>query len=407
MFGKNESNKVRTLIISKKFPPESMGGAHRWDQLARNFPEEIEPHVVCTPPILPLGKFDRSSYLYKKETVDGLPVTRLWAYQPSDGDWTGLGRILYLATFTLLTSLYVLLYWWKYDCIATFIGPTSILLPGFVGRLFGRSWVIDIDDMWIDNAADLGFIPQDSAIFKIVNKIERWGFKMSDAVIVISSTMVDQYTKKHDVDRDIFSIIPNGVDTTIFKQNDRDAVNKSRIVYTGKLGQAQAFEPFIRGFAQINDDHELWIVGAGDRRNELEMLTKQLNITNRVSFTGPVERAEIPQILQSAAVALVPLKTSYQLDYARPTKLVEAMATGTPYIASQVSEIEAVTTVSGAGKAVENNPESVAVAMQELLTDEGHRARIGYQGTEFVAKNHQWDVLGAQAGDVILAATSQ
>jgi glycosyltransferase involved in cell wall biosynthesis len=387
------------------FPPESMGGAHRWDRLARNLPEEVEPHILTPPPILPLGTFERSFYPWKTESNDGLSITRLWTYQPTDGDWTGIGRILYLTVFALFASLYVCSHWWRYDCIVSFIGPHSTLLPGFVGRLFGRSWIIDIDDMWIDNAADLGFVPCGSIAHRAVEKIEEIAFDTADSVTVITQTMADQYSEKHGIRADTFTIVPNGVDLDQFAPPDGNTVNRSQIVYTGKLGRAQALEPFIRGFSHLSDEYELLIVGAGDRREELEKLIERLNITDRVSLNGPVDRAEIPQILQSAALALVPLKTEYSLDYARPTKLLEAMAAGTPYVASRVVEIEAVAADSEAGKAVKNEPKVITDAMSEVLVDEERRSEMGCRGTRFIADNHRWDVLGDRAGSVILAAT--
>ena len=414
MSEKSASDNVRVLIVSQLFPPESMGGAHRWQKLSQNLPEEVEPHVLAPPPIIPLGTFERSSRLWKSEAIDGVPVTRLWTYQPTDDDWTGLGRVLNFTVFALFASLYVLLYWWRYDCIVSFIGPHSTLLPGFVGRAFGRSWVVDIDDMWIDNAADLGFVPRDSLAHRAVEGLERYAFSLADEVIVITETMAKQYAKKHGCQPETFAVIPSGIDVDAFASvadtaataADGDAMASERpIVYTGKLGQVQSFEPFFRGFARLNDPPELRIVGFGDRRAELEQLSQQLGITERVFFEGPVDREAIPAILQSAALAWVPLKTEHSFDYARPTKLLEAMAAGTPYVASRVAEIDAVTAASGAGRAVANDPDMIAAAMSELLADETERVETGRRGTAFVAEHHRWSALGERAGRVIRAAT--
>lgn len=387
------------------FPPESMGGAHRWDRLARNLPEGIEPHILTPPPILPLGTFERSFYPWKTESNDGLSITRLWTYQPTEGNWTGIGRILYLTIFALFASLYVCIHWWRYDCIVSFIGPHSTLLPGFVGRLFGRSWIVDIDDMWIDNAADLGFVPRGSVAHRAVETLEEIAFDTADSVTVITETMADQYSEKHGMRKETFTTVPNGVDLDQFAPPDGNTTNRNRIVYTGKLGRAQALEPFIRGFAHLSEEYDLLVVGAGDRREELENLAVELGIEPRASFEGPVDREEIPSILQSAGLAWVPLKTSHSLDYARPTKLLETMAAGTPYVASRVAEIESVTADSGAGRAVENEPEEIANAMNELLADENDRIETGRRGTAFVAENHRWSVLGERDGRVIRAAT--
>jgi|AntDeeMetagen134_2_1112570.scaffolds.fasta_scaffold01219_6 glycosyltransferase involved in cell wall biosynthesis len=413
MSEKSAENSVRVLIVSQLFPPESMGGAHRWEKLSRNLPEAIEPHVLAPPPIVPLGTFERSSRFWESGEIDGIPVTRLWTYQPTDDDWSGIGRILNFTVFALFASLYVLLYWWRYDCIVSFIGPHSTLLPGFIGRAFGRSWVVDIDDMWIDNAADLGFVTRGSLVHRAVERLERYAFARADEITVITETMAEQYATKHGLSPKRFVVLPSGIDVDTFTAVEdttaaaaEDTVAGERpIVYTGKLGQGQAFEPFFRGFARLDRTRDLRIVGFGDRREELERLSKQLGIAERVSFEGPVDREAIPAILQSAALAWVPLKTEHSLDYARPTKLLEAMAAGAPYVASRVAEIKAVTTASGAGRAVANDPDAIAAAMDDLLADETRRIETGRRGTAFVAEHHRWSVLGERAGHVIRAAT--
>lgn len=405
MTEKSTEDNIRVLIISQLFPPESMGGAHRWQKLSQNLPEAIEPHVLAPPPIIPLGTFERSSRLWKSGEIDGIPITRLWTYQPTDDDWTGIGRILNFTIFALFASLYVLVYWWRYDCIVSFIGPHSTLLPSFVGRLFGRSWIVDVDDMWIDNAADLGFVPRDSLAHRAVEELERLAFALADEITVITQTMAEQYAAKHEMQPADFVVIPNGIDVDRFAPSDDSTAGERLVVYTGKLGQAQAFKPFFRAFALLDTACTLRIVGFGDRREELEALTTELGIDDRVTFEGPVDREEIPTILQSAALTWVPLKTAYSLDYARPTKLLETMAAGTPYVASRVSEIEAVTADSEAGKAVENEPETIANAMDELLANENSRIETGRRGTAFVAENHRWSVLGERVGGVVLART--
>ncbi|MFC7157495.1 glycosyltransferase family 4 protein [Halomarina halobia] len=402
---------IRVLAISQLFPPESMGGAHRWHKLARHLPDGFECHVIAPPPIVPLGTFERSNRPWRRETVDGVSVTRLWTYQPAgDDDWAGVGRILNYLVFALLASLYVVVNWRRYDCVVTFVGPHSTLVPGIVAKALGRAWIVDVDDLWIDNAVDLGFIERDSAVHRAVEALERRAFALADHVVVLTPTMAEQYAAKHDAPDDDFTPVPYGIDldefaTTTATADGTDPLDDRPVVYTGKFGQAQAFEPFFRGFARLDGDRELLVVGFGDRRDELERLARDLGIEDRVSFEGPVPREEIPSILRSAALSWVPLKTEHSLDYARPTKLLETMAVGTPYVASRVTEIEVVTERSGAGVAVDNDPAAIADAMRDVLADDAARAEMGRRGAAFVSEHHRWETLGARVGDVIADAT--
>ncbi|WP_254546619.1 glycosyltransferase family 4 protein [Halomarina pelagica] len=409
MTGRGDDDPIRVLAISQLFPPESMGGAHRWHKLAQHLPDGFECHVLAPPPIVPLGTFERSNRPWQRETVDGVSVTRLWTYQPAgDDDWAGIGRILNYVVFALLASVYVLATWWRYDCVVTFIGPHSTLVPGFVAKALGRAWIVDVDDLWIDNAVDLGFIEHGSAVHRAVEALERRAFELADHVVVLTPTMAEQYAAKHDAPVEEFTPVPYGIDLDEFAPataDGGDAPDDRPVVYTGKFGQAQAFEPFFRGFARLDGDRELRVVGFGDRRDELEALARDLGIEDRVTFDGPVPREEIPSILRSAALSWVPLKTEYSLDYARPTKLLETMAVGTPYVASRVTEIGVVTDRSGGGVAVDNDPDAIADAMRDVLADDDERAEMGRRGAAFVREHHRWPALGARVGEVIADAT--
>lgn len=393
------SEKLDVLIVTQFFPPESMGGAHRWEKLAANLDEDIEPHVLCTHPTFPFGEFERTWSPLIRESVTGIPVTRLVTYQPRRD--TVLGRILNYGIFSVLSTLYVLLNFWRYDCIITMSAPHTTFLPGLVGKLTGCTWVIDIFDLWIDNAADLGYVGKNSLEYKLVSWLERVSFTYADGVIVITETMAEYYGEKYPELSFDTHIIPFGVDTEMFSP-DVEPIGSTDLIYTGNLGTGQAFTPFFEGFARLDSDTELAIIGDGERREELEALTKELDIDERVSFLGYIPRDEIPGRLAGAEISLVPLKTSYQLDYARPTKLLESMAVGIPYIASNVREIEKLSKEYDTGFAIRNSAEDAETALVTLLSDESVRERMGGNSRRFIKMNHRWDGIGSEVSEVLV-----
>lgn len=386
------------LVVTQFFPPESMGGAHRWKEITAHVDESVEPHVLCTFPTFPYGEFDRQWRLIGRETVDDVPITRLFTFQPlSDST---LGRILNYGVFSLLSSLYVLLTFWRYDCIVTVSAPHTTFLPGLVGKLTGRAWVIDIFDLWIDNAADLGYIDDDSIPYRLVSALERVSFTESDGVFVITDTMREYYENKYpDIEFETH-VIPFGVDTDTFSPAV-DSIASTDVIYTGNLGTGQAFVPFLEGFAKLEGEPTLTVVGDGERRDELKTLVDQLDIADRVSFEGYVPRSDIPGLLAGADVSLVPLKTEYQLDYARPTKLLETMAVGTPYVASCVDEILHLSRQYNAGYAVENDPDTIQEAFQKLLTSPKKRMNMGSSGVEVIHSQHDWGEIGTQVSRIL------
>lgn len=391
---------ITILVITHFFPPESMGGAHRWERLSQNFSERVECKVVCPPPTYPFGEFERTYQPVKFDSVNGLDVTRLWTYQPKSLD-SVVGRIANYVVFAIFATLYVILNFWRFDCIITMSTPHTTFLPGITGKILGRTWIPDIFDLWIDNAVDFGYIEEGSFSYRIGRMLEWTAMRWSDHIFVITKTMSEYYSNRYDVPLSKFVEIPFGVDDDLFSSEEKHEAKK-RVIYTGNLGTLQPFEPYIRGFAKwASDEAELYLVGSGEREEELKNLVKELEIDDRVTFTGQLPRSKIPELVSSAAVSWVPLDTENHLDYARPTKLLESMAVGTPYIASEVQEIERVTEKSNAGITVQNNSEEVANALNELFSDKKKRHEMGEQGIAYIDANHRWRALATTAQNTI------
>ncbi len=393
----------RTLVVSQYFPPESLGGAHRWKQLAESFPDGHEVRVVCPPPAFPYGEFDRSWRPIERTEIDGVSVTRLWSYQPR-GDATSeesnLGRVLNYVLFSIFASLYVLFTWWKYDSIVTVSAPHTTFLPGIVGSFVGLDWYPDVFDLWLDNAEDIGYVEPGSLEYRVISTLERWAIRRSEHVFVITETMAQHYVEKHDVDRDRFTLVPFGVDADLFTPQ-ADAERSDTVVYTGNMGEAHALRPFIAAFEHLEGVANLELVGTGKRRDELETFCREQGLDDRVTFRGVVPREQIPGILTNAAASLVPLKQQHQLDYARPNKLLESMAVGTPYVASSLREIDRITAEADAGIAVDNEPEAVAEAVETLVTEPDRAREMGRNGVAYVDSEHRWPVLAERVATVL------
>ncbi|MDL0138586.1 glycosyltransferase family 4 protein [Halobacterium salinarum] len=383
-----------------------MGGAHRWQRLISELPDDIECRVLCPPPAFPYGEFESTYQPIKRETIDGVPVTRLWTVQPNEDSrahQSNLGRILNYVVFSVFASLYVLVNFWRYDCIVTVSSPHTTFLPGAIGKLLGCSWVVDIFDLWLDNAADLGYAEEGSLAYRYIWTLEWLAITKSDGITVITETMAQAYVEKFDVPRNKFTLVPFGVDGSLFTPSS-EKTNSNRVLYVGNMGDAHALRPFIAAFQQLPSTYSLELVGDGKRRTELEEFADELGISDRIQFSGFVARTEVAHRLQESALSIVPLQQDFKLDYARPNKLLESMAVGTPYVASDIREIRRVTEESGGGLVVSNDSDAVANAIRELLEAPDRRERMGQNAVSYIESQHRWSTLGNRVSDAIKAA---
>jgi glycosyltransferase involved in cell wall biosynthesis len=231
--------------------------------------------------------------------------------------------------------------------------------------------------------------------------LERTAFYRADHVIVLTPTMKEFYLDKYEISPDRLTPIPFGVDDDLFTPS-LDQEPEPRITYVGNLGTFYAFEPYLRAFSRLDDEYELYIIGWGEERERLEELCSELGIDDRVTFTGRVPREQVAEYLASATLNWVPLETDYELDYARPTKLLEGMAVGTPFVGSPLAEMEVISERSNAGIITNNEPAEIAQAMEKILTNDEIRSKMEQRSVNFIEDNHRWPQLSKQMRDVLM-----
>src|ERR1035438_7703891 len=113
----------------------------------------------------------------------------------------------------------------------------------------------------------------------------------------------------------------------------------------------------------------LVVFGDGRKRKNLIERRRELGLRN-VRFEPPAPSAEMPALVASADIALVPLKT--HLPGAVPSKLYEAMASGRPVLLAANGEAAIIVREHGAGIAVEpGDSGAMAAALRLLSTDLG------------------------------------
>jgi teichuronic acid biosynthesis glycosyltransferase TuaC len=182
-------------------------------------------------------------------------------------------------------------------------------------------------------------------------------------------------------------VLRNGVDTDLFRPLDRvgarAALGLSRptLLSVGHLIERKGHHRVIEAM-RLLPDHELLIAGEGPERDRLAALVAKLGLQSRVRLLGARPHAELPA-LYSAADALV--LASSREGWANV--LLEAMACGTPVVASDIwGNPEVVQTRDAGLIARANTPEGLAAGVTDLLGDPPDRAE-----TRAYAERFGWE----------------
>ena len=116
-------------------------------------------------------------------------------------------------------------------------------------------------------------------------------------------------------------------------------------------------------------------------------------LTATVRFVGPEPHERVLLRFQEAAVLVSP-----SLSEAFGMSLIEALAAGTPVVASRVGGMTEVVEKTGGGILVEKaDPAGLAAAIIRLLEDPGLRERLGGEGRARVPGLYGWDSVAATA----------
>ena len=182
-------------------------------------------------------------------------------------------------------------------------------------------------------------------------------------------------------------VMRNGVDLDLFRPIDRAlarrlwTVGRKTLLSVGHLIERKGHDLIIRALEHL-PEVDLIIAGDGPERARLERLVAKFGLGERVRFAGVVDHRDLPA-LYSAADALV-LASSRE---GWPNVLLEALACGTPVIASRNWGTPEIVSAPEAGLLVnERTPEAIALAARSLLSAPPDRL-----ATRRFAEGFSWD----------------
>ena len=199
--------------------------------------------------------------------------------------------------------------------------------------------------------------------------------RIKDALIELGADPADVHVMRNGVDLDLFRPMDRGIARSHWQCRRRTLLS------VGHLIERQGHDLVVRSLEHL-PEVDLIIAGDGPKRGQLEQLAMKLGVAERVRFAGVIAHHDLPS-LYSAADALV-LASSRE---GWPNVLLEALASGTPVIASRNWGTPEIVSAPEAGLLVdERTPETIALAVQRLLQTPPDRAK-----TRRFAEAFSWD----------------
>ena len=251
--------------------------------------------------------------------------------------------------------------------VILFFGATAYLLPILFSKLIGRTVVLEprgdvpltLRLEWERQLPS----PVARGLAGVVWSLERIGYWLSDAIITYTPLMAEELG----LDRFAEKLYPNGarwVDTDEFYPRvpfeERDKV----VGFLGRLDEEKNVRTLAAVAKELPDDVTFRFIGDGDLREELERELAAEIEAGEVEFTGWVDHDKVPRQLSELRLLVLPSEPTEGL----PTVILEAMACGTPVLATPVSGVPDVVREGETGFLIEDvSAEVVSQQIRDYL----------------------------------------
>jgi glycosyltransferase involved in cell wall biosynthesis len=210
------------------------------------------------------------------------------------------------------------------------------------------------------------------------NMAEKKYLKKADEFVTVSESISDFFASKYK--RNHIKVLHNYSSLVqhypvIDLHKELGLTQKEKIViYQGGLQNGRGLEMLIEAFNDVEPNVVLLILGSGRLKPQLEWLTAQYNLEQKIYFKDPVGPEELISYTSGADFGvnlLMPINLNTLL--ARPNKLFEYIHANIPVIATDMVECRNIINENRVGMLTKSNPKSLAEAINKMaktdLTD--------------------------------------
>jgi D-inositol-3-phosphate glycosyltransferase len=233
----------------------------------------------------------------------------------------------------------------------------------------------------------------------------------SDWIVAASEHERQALVELYGAHRDRIAVIPCGVDLDLFRPvssheaRRRLSLRGDVLLFVGRMDPIKGLDVLIRAFARLPARPDLTLVVVGGDGSEPEFarnqsLARELGVADRVEFRGAVPQDRLPDYYSAATVCVVP---SHYESFGLTA--IEALACGTPVIASKVGGLPMVVQERENGLLVPwRRPEALAARLAEFLGDRALPGRLAANARRSVLR-YGWDNIADAVDYVYRLAT--
>jgi teichuronic acid biosynthesis glycosyltransferase TuaC len=243
---------------------------------------------------------------------------------------------------------------------------------------------------------DINLIPE----YRIPRRMIMWAARRAAASITVCRALKERMVELG-AEPEKIHVLRNGVDLEFFRPRDRElcrrkvGATRATLVSVGHLIERKGHNFVIEALRYLPET-DLLIAGDGEQEANLRAQAEKLGFENRVKFLGALSQAELVEIYNAADILVL---ASSREGWANV--LLEAMACGTPVVATNIWGTPEVVAKPAAGVLVdERSGEAIARGVEKLFANYPSRSE-----TRFYAEGFSWEDTVAGLREILATAT--
>jgi glycosyltransferase involved in cell wall biosynthesis len=187
--------------------------------------------------------------------------------------------------------------------------------------------------------------------------------------------------------------LPNAVDVKTFHPDVQEKMDNV-VLYAARITKGKGLDVLLKALLYLDVETRLVIIGPiGDQVffDEIRRLALKINAEtfHKVEYRGVVGASDLEKWYRRASIFVCPSVSDHF-----PISILEALASGTPVVATRIAAIPEIVVDEFNGLLVsENQPRALALALKRLLENRRFRDEVGNNARHIAEEYFSWDVV--------------
>jgi glycosyltransferase involved in cell wall biosynthesis len=398
---------MKILIVADVYPPEVSSASHLIKELAEGLKKRGHEITVATSYprhyLVNDGKKEEFGIFSKENGINVLRVKTLPLHKVN---FIIRGISQLILPFLFFSKIKKFVKKGEIDAVIIYSPPLTMGLVGkMVKRRYGAKFILNIQDLFPQNAIDLGILKgwKHKPAIWIFEWIEKIVYKNADKITFHSDGGRRFLVEKKNVPESKIITLQNWVDLEPYRHLDKNLSFRKKyglegkfiFLFAGIMGPAQGLDFLVEIARKVSDlkDVVFLLVGDGTEKQTVEKLVDKYNLKN-MAIKPFISKEEYPSLVKDADVGLVCLSSKNKTPFT-PGKFLGYMAAGLPVLAFLNKESDAFGLVkrTGCGYAVESGDfEKAEEVVRKMAGGKEDLKRMGEKGLEYAKAELDADV---------------